>query len=271
MSIVVPNNKQSRHSISTYSFKDLKINPDDDITHVHKVANLHIETDNENSNNLAHENGTINHNNIENNSATQQATIDKTKQELLDKLEFLSGGIESVKTEMISHKESVKSYFETDSKQAYDSGYLAGKNEILEEFAKKDSEIKARIVESISLLENEKKSISLSLDKIETELIKVSLDIASEVVKVEIDKKHQEIATKLAKELIKEVKNATLITIKVNTEDYDMVSKAVSDENIKVEADRALVAGGIMLISDIGNLDGTIKNRFLKIKSSIYE
>jgi flagellar assembly protein FliH len=261
MSSIVTNSKD-KHIIRPYEFKDLQIDESDSITHIHSQANS------------AHKSENLNHTkegNVLQPDYTQITTIDKSKQELLDKLEILNGGLNDVKGEIISHKESIKSHFEVESKQSYDSGYLAGKNEILEEMSKKDTDIKSRLIESISMLENEKKSISTAIEAIETELIKASFDIASEVIKVEVSKNHQQIATNLAKELIKEVKKATSITIKVSSEDYDMVSKNITDDDIKVEVDRALAIGGIMVLSDIGNIDGTIKERFIKIKSSICE
>jgi len=43
------------------------------------------------------------------------------------------------------------------------------------------------------------------------------------------------------------------------------------EERIKIQPDKAIAKGGVVIISDNGNLDGTILSRFQTLKKSILE
>jgi len=52
--------------------------------------------------------------------------------------------------------------------------------------------------------------------------------------------------------------------------DYDYVSKKLEpDEKIKLVPDSAIKAGGVVISSDVGNIEAEIKERFNAIKNNI--
>ena len=67
--------------------------------------------------------------------------------------------------------------------------------------------------------------------------------------------------------LIEDLKESSNITIKVNSENYEVLSDIFKDNSkVRVVADDAITAGGVMLLSEKGNLDGNISARLEQIK-----
>ena len=78
-------------------------------------------------------------------------------------------------------------------------------------------------------------------------------------------------ASSIAKNLLSSLNEATSITLKVSVYDYDHIANEITDNRIKIEKDLAIAKGGVMILSDVANIDGTIKERFAKIKAAFYE
>jgi len=79
-------------------------------------------------------------------------------------------------------------------------------------------------------------------------------------------------STVLSSELIKELQSASKITLKVNPKDHGAISEHVgSMEHIEVVSDSAVSEGGVIALSDAGNIDATIKERFDMAKSVLFE
>ena len=110
------------------------------------------------------------------------------------------------------------------------------------------------------------------LEDLEKELSAISVDIAKEVILSEVSENSQKIALGLTKELLNSIMDATNIKIKVNPSDYLFLKEQLS-ENTKVEilADSAVSLGGVVIVSDSGNLDGTIMARYKNLKQSVLE
>ncbi len=103
--------------------------------------------------------------------------------------------------------------------------------------------------------------------KIEIELANSAIEIAEEVIKKEMTQESSEIAASLAKSLLNEVQKANHVTLKVNPDDFQALEVIYKEnEKIKVETDDAISRGGVILLSESGNLDGTISERLAKVK-----
>ncbi len=120
---------------------------------------------------------------------------------------------------------------------------------------------------SAEKLNSKLKDIDNFLQKIEKDIANTAVEVAKEVVKKEISSASSAVATALAKELIKELKDANKITIKVNSSDFEKLNDIFkNNEKMKVEADNAVSKGSVILLSENGNLDGDISQRFEKVK-----
>lgn len=128
------------------------------------------------------------------------------------------------------------------------------------------------MVDSIITLENTLKASQKHLEELEKELSAISVDIAKEVIINEVSENSQKIALNLTRELLNSIMDATNIKVKVNPNDYLYLKEHLED-NTKVEviSDGAVSLGGVVIVSDTGNIDGTIMSRYKNLKQSVLE
>ena len=108
------------------------------------------------------------------------------------------------------------------------------------------------------------------LKQVESELSSTAIEVAREVILKEIKHSSSDIAAALSKKLIEELKDAKTIKLKVNPSDYEALNEIYSTlENIRVDSDSAITKGGVVVLSDVGNLDGNISTRLEKVKNLI--
>lgn len=150
---------------------------------------------------------------------------------------------------------------------SFAEGMEAGKAKALKEHEANLADGLNQFSTSVTTLENSAKEFSSALEGIKKELITAALDIAKEVVNVELSESSTEIATLLSRELIKELQNASKVTLKVNPKDHGTISEKVGSlEHVEVISDSAVSKGGVIAISDAGNIDAEISKRFERVK-----
>ena len=191
-------------------------------------------------------------------------------EELLKKSDELSTNIVKLQMQIEKQEEDFKQRLinevEKESAIAYDKGYQKAKDELEAEL----EEIKNRFLNSINTLEEEIKRGKEFLNQIESELSSTAIEIAKEVIAKEIKQSSSNIASILSKKLIEELKDAKNIRLKVNPSDYEALKEVYSNiENITVEGDSAITKGGVVVLSDIGNLDANISTRLERVKNLI--
>ncbi len=197
--------------------------------------------------------------------------IDETQnqfiEELLKKSDTLSSNI--IKLQMQIEKQ--ESEFENRLKESvarekeisFDEGYAKAKEKLEENYNEKVS----NYLESAKKLKEKIESFDGFFEKIEKNLIDTSLEVAKEVIKKEISTASSQVAESLSKALIKDLGDAGKITLKVNPKDFDRLSEIFAQEaKIDVQSDAAISLGGVILLSDSGNLDGNISARMEKVR-----
>lgn len=258
---VITPSEVKKHTINKYNFRGMQ-----EITSTSK-KNTHINSNkasNEISNEF-HEHEPI------------QASIDSKKlieitEAVLKKAEELSTNLKSVETELKEQKVQFKTQLEETKKRSYEDGFKAGVNETNSKFSAEMDEIKNRFLDGINSLEISVKESHKMTDSLEKELSSIALDIAKEVILIEVSKNSQDIAKELAEALMQNIKEATKITLKVNPVDFKFLKENLAeDSKIKLESNSAIAKGGVIIISDIGNIDGSVMTRFSNIKASIQE
>ena len=126
--------------------------------------------------------------------------------------------------------------------------------------------------DSIAQIGETSQKVEEQINNIEKDLSLIAIDIAKEIIAKEVSSESSEIALTLSKKLLESLKEATKILIKLNPQDYALLLKRFDgDGRIKLQADKAIARGGVVVISDSGNLDGTIMSRFENLKRSILE
>ena len=74
----------------------------------------------------------------------------------------------------------------------------------------------------------------------------------------------------MAKDLISELKGASAIELKVNSNDFDYLKEKFSDNaHIKINLDDAISKGSVVVLSDAGNIESNLNNRLTKIKKMV--
>ncbi len=256
---VIGQDRLKNHNIKKYEFKTIT----SEMIETNKEAAHITETPQEEAQNME---------NTESN-AQKIATLE---QELVEKLLQKTDELSSSLAKLQIQFEKLQVESEQRVASARDEGYKDGFREAQEKakedmFAEIDAQKKA-LVDSIITLENALKSSQKHLEELEKELSAISVDIPREVIISEVGENSQKIALNLTRELLNSIMDATNIKIKVNPNDYIYLKEHLED-NTKVEviSDNAVSLGGVVIVSDNGNIDGTIMSRYKNLKQSVLE
>ena len=191
-------------------------------------------------------------------------------EELLKKSDELSTNIIKLQMQIEKQEEDfnnrLKNELERESQSAYEKGYQKAKSDLETGI----NETKSKFLNSINILEEEAKKGDDFLKHIESELSSTAIDVAREVILKEIKQSSSDIAMALSKKLVEELKDAKNIKLKVNPSDHEALNEVYSTvDNIRVDSDSAITKGGVVVLSDVGNLDGNISTRLEKVKNLI--
>jgi flagellar assembly protein FliH len=255
------NAEEGKHLVESFQFKPLNLDDNSFSNHFQPIS-MGKESDSESETSPSNKNATqeVSNNDNQNN---------KLVEELLKKNDEFSSSL--VKMEMMLEKQQ-----EEFSKQlaevkelAYKDGYAQGVNDTKTQMENEFKEHINKLIESIHKIEEIYKEYQTKAEGIEKELVGVAVDIAEEVIQKELSENSKEIALNLTKELINDIKEATKIEIKVNPADFEYIEQNLNLEKVKIIPDNAISAGGVVLLSDVGNIEAEIKERFRTMKNHI--
>ena len=207
----------------------------------------------------------------ENTSEAQSNTVKNDLVEsLLKKTDEMSSNFIKLQMKLEAMQEEHKQELEKVKQEALEEGILQGKEIAQKECEEKYQESLNLFATSISKLESNANEYNTALEKVKEELTSAAIEIAQEVVSIELQKHSQEIAKSLADSLIEELQSASKITLKVNPKDYTALLEHFKTlQNVEVVAENAVTPGGVIAISDIENIDAQIAKRFEKVKKVI--
>lgn len=211
----------------------------------------------------------------ENTESTMQkiATLEQELVErLLQKTDELSSSLAKLQIQFEKLQVESEQRVASARDEGYKDGFREAQEKAKEELFAEINTQKKSLVDSIITLESALKQSQKHLEDLEKELSAISVDIAREVILNEVSENSQKIALGLTKELLNSIMDATNIKIKVNPSDYLFLKEQFS-ENTKVEilSDSAVSLGGVVIVSDSGNIDGTIMARYKNLKQSVLE
>ena len=254
MSKIINGGKSDKHIIKPYKFKSLneiKNDADEFKTFSQTAAEERIVEEKEPVN--------VNVNVNESNNGVVER--------LLEKIEELSNNF--IKSQMEFEKEIKKCHEEAQQKikAAFDEGFNKGLAQAKSECENELKETQKLYEDSVKKLEEITAIFNKQIENIEKELISVALDIAKEVIQKELSQSSQEIAYSLAKSLMEDLKEASKVKIKVNPEDAKYLKEKIKD--VEIIEDEAVKKGGIVIMSDVGNIDAQIEDRFNAVKEAV--
>ena len=194
---------------------------------------------------------------------------DELVESLLKKVDDMSSNFIKLQMKLEEKEEEFAQRLEKEKQEAYDKGFEEGKASASTELEELKSTTIERFTKSIESLEKSASDFERSLEKIENELINAALDIAKEVIEIELSQNSAAVASKLASVLIEDLKSSAKITLKVNPNDLAIVSEKVGKlPHVSVVADSAIAQGGVVAVSDSGNVDSEIMNRYERVKKA---
>lgn len=193
-------------------------------------------------------------------------------EELLKRIDELSGSIIKLQMQIENQESEFARRLENEVARAKEEGLQQGNTEAKAKFEEKLKELESRYSSSVSRLDSESAKFERFLVSSEEELSNTAIDIARQIVKKEISTSSSSVAYALAKALMKDLSEAKDVQIRVSQKDFEFLKEQFgASDNIQVVPDEAINVGGVIVMSDIGNLDGTIESRFEKIKKIISE
>lgn len=259
MSSIITNQRSGKHNIDKYNFKVLAFGAEDTKEEVVQSALLTKEAVIETSQPVAPKEIDA--------TAMSSSSKDSLIESLLKKTDEMSSNFIKLQMKLENMSEEHKAELEKVKEESYSSGIEAGKELKIKEDEKGIKDVLSMYSASVAKLESSAKEFESALEGIKSELISAALDIAKEVIKVELQDNSSEIAKTLAKELIKELQSASKVVLRVNPKDHGTISQAVGSlAHVEVVSDSAVSLGGVIAISDASNIDAQISKRFERVK-----
>jgi len=203
---------------------------------------------------------------IEQNSSVDNSLIDI----LLQKTDELSKSLLNMQKSYELQQQEFQKMIEAIKDEAYKQGQLEAEKKIKEEMEKKTNEQISKLIQSIDKLDKITKKFQEKIDTIENDLIATAVDIAKEVINKEVSKSSKDIALNLAYLLLDDIKDAAKITLKVSPKDFTHIKQRLQAENVEVVSDNSISDGGVMVLSEAGNIDGDLMQRFEKVKEMVF-
>ena len=194
---------------------------------------------------------------------------DELVESLLKKTDEMSSNFIKLQMKLETSEEECALKVAAAKKEAYEEGKKAALEQFETKFQTDKESVIKQFSESVKKLEESSNEYKSALESIKKELLDAALDIAKEVVEVELTTNSKKVAITLAHELIKDLQSASKIKLKVNPNDHGAVSEKVGSlENIEIISDSAVAPGGVIAISDAGNIDAQILNRYERVKQA---
>jgi len=257
MATVIPSSKIEKHHVDKYNFKVIAFGGVED---ANKTSDSKERTTNVTPVKAAKE--------IDS-SALDNKSKESLIESLMKKTDEMSSNFIKLQMKLEAKEEEFKEELQKAKEEAFAEGMKAGKAQALEEI---DKSLNAKIelfTNSIAKLEKSAGAFESSLASLKNELVSAALDIAKEVIKIELNTNSSEVATVLAKELIDDLQGAAKVTLKVNPNNHAYVSEHLGKlEHVAIIADSAISEGGVIVLSDVGNIDAQISKRFERVKKA---
>ena len=259
---IIDKEKVEDHSVKPYRFKVLGSNVSETSTPLH--VNEEVSSYDPESMPVNDEIVTI--------ARIEEGTQNQFIEELLKKTDELTTNVVKLQIQIEKQEQDFNNRLTEELTRERENAYAQGYQKAKEEAEDAISEIRSRYLKSISHLDTLYKSIEERISKLETDMSVTAFEIAKEVIKKEGSLSSTQIAASLSKALLKEVKDAVKIELKVNPKDLDALKELYAeDEKIKVTSDDAITLGGVVILSDVGNLDGNLAMRLEKVKYLLQE
>jgi flagellar assembly protein FliH len=257
MATVIPSSRIEKHRVDKYNFKVIAMGGGADETQEKETLNA---TQQQSPVQAATE--------IDS-SALDTKSKESLIESLMKKTDEMSSNFIKLQMKLEAKEEEHKEALQKAKEEAFAEGMKAGKAQALEEIDKDLNEKMELFTSSIAKLQKSAGEFEDALESLKNELVNAALDIAKEVIEVELSEHSNEVAKVLSDELIKDLQGASKVTLKVNPKNHAYISEHLGTlTHVNVLADSAVSEGGVVVISDAGNIDAQISKRFQRVKKA---
>ncbi|SFV75470.1 Flagellar assembly protein FliH [hydrothermal vent metagenome] len=272
MSVVISADELERHNVNKYKFKVIALGSEkaQEEKKPTKVTPHTFESLDEKKEQTQEEKQVIKSDESVDSSAMSQDSKNALIESLMKKTEDMSSNFIKLQMKLEAKEEEFEIALQKAKEEAYAKGLEEGQKQIQESLSQTHQESLEKCMNSIENLEKSAKEFESALENIKNDLMVAALDIAKEVVQVELSTSSNEIATLLAQNLIQELQSASHITLKVNPKNHGEISEKLGNmEHIKIVSDSAVSEGGVIVMSDAGNIDAQVSKRFEEVKKVV--
>lgn len=258
MAKIISGEATSTHNINKYNFKVISSNAGNEASNTKDTVEF-----TEENNPKARATDKVD------SSALSNSSKESLIESLMKKTDDMSSNFIKLQMKLEAKEEEFEKELQTVKESAFAEGVESGKEKALQEGALSTSNARELFAESVKKLEASAVHFETALEGIKNNLIAAAVDIAKEVVNVELGENSSKIAKVLSSELIKDLQSASKIKLKVNPKDHGVVSEHVGSlSHVEVISDSAVSEGGVIAISDAGNIDSEMSKRFDRVKKA---
>ncbi len=141
---------------------------------------------------------------------------------------------------------------------------------IEQEGVTKGKDLDAQVVKAIKDLKQYAAFFEQAIFQMETKLLKTSISIAQKIINIEVGENSSKIAKQTINQLLEKVKSASKVKIHLNPKDYHILKAELSLEPfIELCEDPNVIAGGVVIASDLGNFDGSVEAKVTSMLESL--
>lgn len=267
MQTVISHTNKSTHVISKYNFKVLPISANNESAVSKSDDGFVSGLSSRSSSDIPSEN-IEESSSVETPNSLSKSSKDALIESLLEKTDAMSSNFIKMQMKLESKDEEYKLALVEAKKEAFEEGRVAGVKEAEEMVQTEHASLMKQFSSSVETLDKSTQEFSASIEGIKEELIHAAVDIAKEVILVEVSANGKQIASTLAQNLITEIQTSSQVTIKVNPNDKVAIEQSLGTlENVKIISDNAVHNGGVVILSDAGNIDGDIMKRYERVKN----
>ena len=254
MATVITNEKLEKHDVGKYNFKVLSFGGGDEDEVVESQSFTSEEHPGKRESDI-------------DSSAMSQSSKDALIESLMQKTDEMSSNFIKLQMKLEDKEAEYTTNLQKTKEEAFNAGIEEGTKRVAEDREKSVVDGMAQFSASVSTLEKSAQDFESALEGIKSELITAAIDIASEVISTELSQNSGEIAKVLGDGLIEELQGASKVTLRVNPKDHGSISEHVGKlDHVDVISDSAVSEGGVVAISDVGNIDAQISKRFERVK-----
>ncbi|CAD7288222.1 hypothetical protein LMG7974_00901 [Campylobacter majalis] len=269
---VITNDKMSKHFVENYRFKVLGSEPrNHDKSNEPQTENFVSNVISENANDLAQDETNQPQNFIHENISQEQpinSGFDSNfVEELLKKTDELSSNIIKLQMKIENQEAEFDKRLQAEIARAKEDGINEGLAQANIAYETQLKDLNEKFSSSIAKISAKYDELDTFINKNEEELATTAISIANEVLMNEVGQNSSKIAYNLALNLLKTLSDAKDITLRVNPSDSEYLSENFAQKtHIKIQSDDAISKGGVVIISEAGNIDATLQTRLENIK-----